>query len=148
MRIFRTLTLVVFVFAFAPTPASAQAHPIVGTWSAQADILLELDDEIVKVPRVLSVMIERVEGQLFVGERKWQAVTDDPGNVAGVDVLRATEPFIGAIDSDGVTLRMVETDDPGFMIGELLSPNELEITYMETWPHAVVYTVVLRRLAE
>ncbi|MCP4328628.1 MAG: hypothetical protein GY791_09365 [Alphaproteobacteria bacterium] len=93
----------------------------------------------------MSMVIENVDGPLLLGYRTWQAITDDPGNVAGVDVLSAREPFIGAIDSDGVTLRFVETDDPGILFGELLGPNELEITYMEAYPHAVVFTTVLRR---
>ena len=75
-----------------------QQPDILGTWSAEADILLELDGEIVKVPRVLSVVIG--------------------------------------------------TDDPGIMFGELLGPNELEITDMETWPHAVIYMVVMTWEAE
>ena len=31
------------------------------------------------------------------------------------------------------------------MFGEVLGPDELEITYMESYPHAVVYTVILKR---
>jgi hypothetical protein len=109
---------------------------------------MERDDEIVKVPRVMTIVIDKVEGALFYGHRTWKALTDDPGNVAGTDVLSATEPFIGAIDTDGVTLRIVETDDRGIMFGEVLGPKELEITYMESYPHAVVYTAVLKRKAE
>ena len=138
------------LLSLATLSGQLRAEPpnIVGSWSAKADILLELDDKIVKVPRVLTMVIERVDGSLFFGKRKWKALTDEPGNVAGKDVLEATEPFIGAIDSDCVTLRIVETDDPGLMFGELLGPDRLEITYMESFPHAVIYTVVLQRQAE
>ena len=145
MRILQLFVIAVFSLALSVHHARAQQPDILGTWSAEANILLELDGEIVKVPRVLTVVIEKVDGALFLGRRTWQALTDDPGNVAGVDVLGATEPFIGAIDTDGVTLRFVETDDPGIMFGELLGPNQLEITYMEAWPHAVIYTVVMQR---
>ena len=134
MRIFQFVAAAVFFLALAAHQSNAQQPDILGTWSAEANILLELDGEIVKVPRVLSVVIEKVDGALFYGRRTWQALTDDPGNVAGANVLGATEPFIGAIDTDGVTLRFVETDDPGMMFGELLGPNALEITYMETYP--------------
>jgi len=106
----------------------AKPPDIVGTWSAETNILLELEDKIVKVPRVMTIVIDKVDGQLFYGRRSWKALTDDPGNVAGTDVLSATEPFIGAIDSDGVTLRIVETDDPGIMfLGRSWGPTSLRL---------------------
>jgi len=67
------------------------------------------------------------------------------GNVAGENVLSAEEPFIGTIDTDGVTLRLVEIDDSGMLFCGCLGPDRLEITYMETYPHAVIYTSVLTR---
>ena len=145
MRTLQFVAVAVLSLALFSNQLQAKPADIVGTWSAETNILLELDDEIVKVPRVMTVVIDKVDGALFYGRRSWKALTDDPGNVAGTDVLAATEPFIGAIDSDGVTLRIVETDDPGIMFGEVLGPNQLEITYMESFPHAVVYTVVLKR---
>lgn len=145
MRTFQLVAIAVFCVALVSSQMAAKTSDIVGTWSAETEILLELDDEIVKVPRVMTGVIDKVDGALFYGRRMWKARTADPGNVAGTEVLSATEPFIGAIDSDGVTLRIVETDDPGIMFGEVLGPNELEITYMESYPHAVVYTVVLKR---
>ncbi|MEM7222679.1 MAG: hypothetical protein AAF495_06855 [Pseudomonadota bacterium] len=145
MRVVGLLVVAAITVVLAAGQPRAQAPDIKGTWSGQADILLQLDGKIVKVPRLLQVVIEEVDGNLFTGRRTWQALTDDPGNVAGVDTLAATEPFIGAIDTDGVTLRFVETDDPGVMFGELLGPDRLEITYMEAWPHAVIYTVVMTR---
>ena len=148
MACLRILTVAVLIWTASWGPASAQDVQLQGAWSGKASILLELDGQIVKVPRILSLVIETVDGQLLVGYRKWQAITDDPGNVAGVDVLSATEPFIGIIDSDGVTLRLVETDDPGVMIGEVLGVNSLEITYLEPYPHAVAYTVIMTRQAE
>ena len=148
MRMTQFIAAAVFSLALSTNQSQAQQPDILGTWSIEADILLELNGEIVKVSRLMTVVIENVDGRLFIGRRTWQALSDDPGNVAGVNTLGATEPFIGAIDPDGVTLRFVETDDNGMMFGELLGPDELELTYMETWPHAVIYTVIMRRQSE
>jgi len=147
-RVIQYCAAVVFFTALLTGPVRAKSPDIIGTWSAEIEILMERDDEIVKVPRVMTIVIDKVEGALFYGRRTWKALTDDPGNVAGTDVLSATEPFIGAIDTDGVTLRIVETDDRGIMFGEVLGPKELELSYMESYPHAVVYTVVLKRKAD
>ncbi len=145
MRIFaRMAAAVVFLMAVA-IPAGAQHADFVGRWSGELTVLLEVDDEIVQVPRIMNVVIEQVDGNLVRGYRHWQAVDDVPGNVDGVNVLDAREPFIGAIDSDGVTLRLVEVDDFGMLFFERLSAEELEVTYLETAPHAVVFSAVLRK---
>ena len=73
--------------------------------------MLELGAKVVKVPRELSIKIDKIDGKFFTGSRTWKALTDDPGYVTNANVLGATEPFIGTIESDGVTLRLVETDD-------------------------------------
>ena len=148
MRIVQFAAAALVLMVISAVQPRAEQPDLLGSWSAQAEILLERNDEIVKVPRMLTMVIDRVDGNLFFGRRLWEALTDDPGNVAGRDVLEASEPFIGAIDSDGVTLRIVETDDPGIMFGELLGPNRMEITYMESYPHAVIYTVILIRQKE
>ncbi len=148
MQIVRAVATAAFAWSLSLGQVQAEEPDILGTWSAETEILLVVEDQVVRVPRAVTVVFEEVDGQLLIGYRGWQALSDAPGNVAGAEVLGAKEPFIGVIDSDGVTLRFVETDDRGHMIGELLGPNALEFTYLETWPHAVAYTVVLERKTE
>ncbi|MEM7024228.1 MAG: hypothetical protein AAF637_16815 [Pseudomonadota bacterium] len=126
----------------------AQQSEFLGTWSAEIEILLVADGEVAEVPRVMSIVVEEVDGSHVRGYRQWEALTDVPGNVGGESTLIAAEPFIGAIDSDGVTLHLVEIEDSGMMFAELLGPDELEFTYMEAAPHAVVYTAILQRQAD
>ena len=145
MRILLFSALVIIAFAQTINPLRAQQSDIVGTWSGEITLLLKVNDEILEVPRQWSLVIEKADKSLIRGYHQWKAVTDDPGNVAGESVLVATEPIIGAVDTDGVTLRFVETADSGILFAELLAPDKLEATYMETHPHAVIFTTVLRR---
>ncbi len=145
MRILLLAVGAVFSLSLSLGQVRAEEPNLLGTWSGETRILLVLDGEIVKVPRLMTLVFEEVEGNTFVGFHSWQALTDSPGNVAGEDVLGASEPVIGVIDSDGVTLHFVETGDRGVMLAELLGPDRLEFTYLETWPHAVAYSLVMER---
>ncbi|MCG8546272.1 MAG: hypothetical protein MJE12_18900 [Alphaproteobacteria bacterium] len=110
-RFFRAAVFAIFSIALCALQAKAQHPKLVGTWTAKADIMLELGAKVVKVPREISIKIDKINGTFFTGSRTWKALTDDPGYVTNANVLGATEPFIGTIESDGVTLRLVETDD-------------------------------------
>lgn len=143
----RVLQMVVALFAltaFASSAASEESD-LVGVWKAKVIVALQSDGKIVETPRVMSITIEQVNGSLLRGERTWSAESDVTGNVAGEDVLEASEPFIGAVEADGKTIHLVEVDDNGMMFCELLGPNELELTYMETDGNPVVYTAIFRR---
>ena len=52
------------------------------------------------------------------------------------------------IDSDGAALRLVEVVDFGMLFFERLSADELEVTYLETAPHAVVFSAVLKKVKD
>jgi len=144
MRIGFWMTTIV-ALALGSATLRAEESSLLGTWSGEIEALLEVDGSIAKVQRVMTVVIEGIDGSHVRGFRQWQALDETPGNVAGDATLSAVEPFIGALDSDGVTLRLVEVEDPGFLFCELLGPDELEVSYMETAPHAVAWTAVLRR---
>jgi len=54
--------------------------------------------------------------------------------------------LIGSLDTDDVTVRLVETSDRGELVLQLLGPDELEATYIETFEHPAIGTAVLRRV--
>ncbi len=145
MRILGTLVATLFAVAVSASASKAQTSDLVGTWTAEATVIMESDEEIVEVPNVFTIMIESVNGSVVQGTRTWKAVTDDPGYVDDERVLEATEPFIGALSSDGKTLRLVEVDDHGLMFATRIGDDELEFTYMEAAPHAVAYTAIFHR---
>ncbi|MCP4381628.1 MAG: hypothetical protein GY798_09475 [Hyphomicrobiales bacterium] len=145
MRIFGTLVAVLFAIAVSASASMAQTSDLVGTWTAETTIILESDDEIVEVPRVLSIVIESVHGSVVQGARTWKAETDNPGYVEEESVLEASEPFIGALSADGKTLRLVEVDDHGLMFATRIGDDQIELTYLETAPHAVAYTAIFDR---
>jgi hypothetical protein len=117
MRILATLVAALFTVAVSASALSAQTSDLVGSWTAETTIILESDDEIVEVPRTLTIVIESVHGSVVQGTRTWKAVTPNPGYVEDESVLDASEPFIGALSSDGKTLRLAEVDDYGLMFG-------------------------------
>ncbi|CAK6698099.1 hypothetical protein IFHNHDMJ_02362 [Synechococcus sp. CBW1107] len=82
----------------------AQSSGLVGTWTAEATIILESDGKIVKVPRSLSVVIDSVQGSVVQGSNVWKAKTDNPGYVEDESVLQASEPLIGVLSADDKTL--------------------------------------------
>lgn len=96
----------------------------------------------------MTLKIETPDGGLIKGNKHWKKLRGQGGNVAGVDMPEANEPFIGTIESDGQTVRMVEIEDYGLMFGRIIGPDKLEISYMEPHPHAVVWTAIFQRIAE
>ena len=145
MRVGQLVSAAVFSAAFGAAPASAQTSDLVGMWTAEITIALVSKGEIVEVDRDWVFVIEEVDGSLVRGHHAWRAKSDDPGYVGNDPVLDASEPFLGAVSSDGKTFSLVEIDDHGLLFGELIAPEELEVSYMEAAPHAVAFTAVLRR---
>jgi hypothetical protein len=145
MRFFGYLVAAIFAIAVPASPSMAQSSDLVGTWTAETTIILESEGEIVEVPRVLSIVIESVHGTVVQGARTWKAKTGNPGYVAEQSVLEAFEPFIGAVSSDGKTLRLVEVDDSGLMFATRIGDDQIDLTYMEAAPHAVAYSAIFHR---
>jgi hypothetical protein len=146
MRILATLVAALFAVAISASTSSAQTSDLVGTWTAEATVVMESDDdEIIEVPNTFTIVIESVNGFVVQGTRTWKAVNDDAGFVDEDAVLQATEPFIGALSSDGKTLHLVEVDDHGLMFATRIGDDQIELTYMEAAPHAVAYTAIFDR---
>ncbi|MEM1130641.1 MAG: hypothetical protein AAGH83_08980 [Pseudomonadota bacterium] len=122
------------------------ACDLVGTWVGATTILLMSEGQIVEAPRIHTIVIEEVSGNLIKGFRTWRSPTDDdPGYVGDLPTTDAMEPFFGSISADGDGLHLVEYADHGMLIGKVLGPNAIEFTYMEAAPHAVVYSAVYTR---
>ncbi|WP_372574775.1 hypothetical protein [Ruegeria jejuensis] len=128
--------------------AQAQdSQSFVGTWTGETTILLDTGKKIIEAPRQQSIIITEADGNLLRGYRTWSALEEDQqGFVGSVPTSDAQEPFIGVIMSNGTTIRMVETEDGGLMFCELISPDQIEMTYMEAAPHAVIYTTVYKKI--
>jgi hypothetical protein len=148
MRIVKSMALAATLIAAVSMQSRADDQDFVGTWTGEIIFLVELDGKIIEAPRHWIVVIEKVEDGLVSGFNHWTSKDATPGNVAGVNVLDAAEPVIGTVDADDPVIRLVETDDYGTLLCELLGPDELEATYMESYPHAVVGTTVLHRQSE
>lgn len=119
---------------------------LAGTWVGETVIMLESEGEIVAAPRIHTIVIEEVDGNLVHGFRTWRSPEDqDPGYVGEIATTDASEPFIGSLSADGDRLHLVEFEDHGMLIGEVLGPDMIEFTYMEAAPHAVVYTAIYHR---
>jgi hypothetical protein len=138
-------TTTIMALALSSATLHAQESSLLGTWSGEVEALLEVDGSITKGQRLMTLVIDEVDGSHIRGYRHWQSLDTKPGNVAGNPTLDASEPFIGALASDGVTLRLVETQDQGLLFCELLGPDQLEVSYMEAAPHAVAWTAILQR---
>lgn len=145
MRLDQLVGVALYSAVLCAAPAVAQTSDLAGTWTAEITIALESEEEIVEVQREWVFVIEEIDGSLVSGYHAWKAESDDPGYVENQSVLAASEPFLGAVSSDGKTLRLVEINDHGLLFGELIGPQELEVSYMETAPHAVAFTAVVRR---
>jgi len=128
--------------------ASAQQPDISGTWKAEVRNLRPIDGELVQSLLEMTVKIEAQDGGLIRGNKHWKKLHGQGGNVAGVDLPEANEPFIGTLESDGRTVRMVEINDYGLRFGRVIGPDKLEISYMEPYPHAVAWTAIFHRIAE
>lgn len=148
MRAFPSMACAAALFALAATQSLADDKDFVGTWTGDIVFLVEFDGKVIKAPRHWTVVIETVDHGLARGYNHWTAQDETPGNVAGVNVLDAAEPIIGAVDADDPVIRLVELDDYGTLTCELLGPDQLEATYVEPYPHAVVGTTVLHRQSE
>ncbi len=148
MPLLNIIVAAVLLFVVHVEQAGAQQPDLLGTWTAKATILMQLESGVVQAPRQMSLTFEKQDGQLVRGYKDWSGSTDDPGHIGDEKVLAAKEPFIGTISQDGQTLRLVETGDSGHMFCALIGPDELEVTYMEAAPHAVAWTAVMRRVAE
>ncbi|MEM7025645.1 MAG: hypothetical protein AAF637_24150 [Pseudomonadota bacterium] len=119
---------------------------LVGAWVGETIIALQSEGTIVEAPRIHTIVIEEVKGNLIRGFRTWRSPEDkDPGYVGNQPTTDASEPFIGALSSDGDALRLVEIEDSGILLGEILGPDEIEFTYLEAAPHPVVFSAVYRR---
>jgi len=134
------------VAMFIGCDAMAQTPDLVGTWTGEVVTLLQSEGELVERATAISVVIEKVNGNHIFGYRTWKIIDKPvPGYVGDVPLTSASEKFIGAISSDGDTLRLVEVEDRGIMFGEVLGPDEIEFTYIETAPHPVAFTGIYHR---
>jgi hypothetical protein len=77
-----------------------------------------------------TLRITEQDGPLLKGEKSWETPGAE-GNVAGVDVQRATEPLIGVVDFDGKTFYFAEVGDDGFHVARLTTPDMLQVVYLE-----------------
>lgn len=136
------------ILALALGTAQAQDQSnLVGTWTGETTILLDTGEKVIEAPRTQSIVITGVKDNLIRGYRTWTALQNNQkGFVGSVPEDSAREPFIGIIQSNGKTIRMVETDDRGMMFCELIAPDQIEMTYMEAAPHAVIYTTVYQKV--
>jgi len=145
MRVAQLASMAILSAVAGIVPASGQTSDLVGTWTAEITIALQSEGQVVEVDRDWLFVVEEVDGSLVRGYHAWLAESDDPGYVEDKPVLTASEPFVGAVSSDGKILHLVEINDQGLMFGELIGPGKLEISYMEVAPHAVVFSTVLSR---
>lgn len=149
MRAFQKTLGILAVLTLSATQGTSQTQSdLAGAWNAKTTILLVVDGEPLEAEREFSFVIENVNGSLVRGHRAWTATTppDQIGYVGENAVTEAREPFIGVISADGRTIHMVETQDRGSIITNILGPDQIEVTYMENAPHAVVHTAIYKRV--
>jgi hypothetical protein len=77
------------------------------------------------------------------GGKTWETPGTE-GNVAGVDVQRATEPLVGVVDFDGKSIYFAEVGDDGIHLGRLTSSDTLEVVYIEAG-YATAFRAALTR---
>ena len=145
MRFRHIMSLGALSLTLCATQASAEQSDLVGTWTTETTILLESEGKLIEAPRRHTFVIEEVDGQLVRGYRTWAGQADEPGYVGDVPQNEAREPFIGTLSSDGQTLYLVETEDEGMIFCERIGADRIEMAYMESAPHAIVFTAVLER---
>lgn len=128
--------------------AHAEPPDILGTWEAETHTILESEGEIVDARRGKVLVFEKQDGSLVQGFKAFKALDDEVSYVGNEAVLEAREPFIGTFEPDDVTIRLVELADAGPMVGELLSPDELQMSYIEGAPHPAVWSAVFQKVAD
>ena len=95
MRFHSVIALAIFLLGILTVPT--QAADLRGTWSGEAVILLQKGEEIVKVPRVMTLVIVEFDGTLIRGYRTWRALTDDPVNPGALRGLLAKAEKFGCL---------------------------------------------------
>jgi hypothetical protein len=145
MRLVATLTIALVAATLSAGVSKGQTSDLIGTWTAEATVIMQSDDGVVEVPNEFVLEIESVNGLVLRGSRTWRAGNNEPGYVGEETFVEATEPFIGALSQDGQTLRLGEVDDNGLMFATRHGDDMIELTYMEAAPHAIAYTAVFSR---
>ncbi len=145
VKVFVTTVVALVLFAFG---ASAQESGILGAWRAEVSVLRSDGATVTPSRSEITLIFEAQNGQLLQGKKHWKDLEDHTGNVAGSEVREADEPFIGEIESDGRTVRLVEIEDSGMMFCSLRGADELEASYVESAPHAAVWSAVFHRVAQ
>lgn len=144
IKVFITTIIALVLFNVG---ASAQESDILGAWKAQITVLRSSNGTVEWSRAEITLMFEKQKGQLLQGKKHWRDLEHKTGNVAGKEVPEAEELFIGEIESDGRTVRIVETHDKGMMFCRMLGQDKLEVSYIEPHPYATVWTAIFHRAA-
>jgi hypothetical protein len=123
----------------------AQDVSLAGEWSGETIVLVQTDKGPVQARTTRTLVFQPHDGRLLRGHMSWKSLDGVSGHVGNESVVEAQEPFIGVLEHDNTTVRLVEAEDSGICAGRLLSANELQITHVEPAPFALVWTGILIR---
>jgi hypothetical protein len=123
----------------AEDATSAPIPNLVGTWTGPFKAMREHG----VADGSLTLRVIEQDGPLLKAEKSWKS-PGAPGDVGGKEVEEATEPLVGVIDFDGMSVHLAEQADNGLYSGRLTAPDTLELVYIEAG-HAAAYRVRLTR---
>lgn len=123
----------------APVSQTAPVPDLAGTWTGPFKVIRAHGVS----EGTFTLRVLEQDGPLLKGEKSWETPGTE-GNVAGVDVQRATEPLVGVVDFDGKSIYFAEVGDDGIHLGRLTSSDTLEVVYIEAG-YATAFRAALTR---
>ncbi|MCR9212652.1 MAG: hypothetical protein NXI13_02965 [Proteobacteria bacterium] len=141
--------LLLSVFLILPTQALAQsATPnLIGTWTSIAGEVGHWSGTLKAFGGQVGILkVEEQLGGVFRGIMVYQNETDGP-KFEGSEGINHTlsEPILGVIDWDGVSIVWVDKDDETIHRARLTSENQMEVIAFEPGEHAAVNRMILVR---
>ncbi|MGV1014901.1 MAG: hypothetical protein ACOYB4_08020 [Methyloceanibacter sp.] len=107
------------------TPPVAPVPDFTGTWTGPFKVIRAHGIS----SGTITLHVTEQDGPLLKGVKSWE--TGGEGNVAGVDVQRATAPLVGVVDFDGKSLYFAMVGDDGIHTARLTAHHTLQVVYIE-----------------
>jgi hypothetical protein len=117
---------------------------LVGTWTGEKKVYYQQGER----QSTSELRISEQDGAYFRGYRIWEhsETEKEPlGHAGGKHAHQASEPILGIIGFDFKTIHMVEHDDWAHLHAHLVTPDTMEVVYVESGPNAAIFRVILKR---
>ncbi len=128
------VTLAVLLILPAVAVRAQEMPDLIGTWTGKYRAAVYDDGVFAIGEETTSLIIERQDGEFFVGAAVWEMNEDFEGSsdIGENSQVGGREAFIGLVGIDGEEITMAEVEDTGIYRGRLLDKDRLLLTYIES----------------